>query len=252
MLEVSVVCVLISCNEQRNSRVYLDSNVVSCSAPPGLRLGKASVKSLVYVEEKGERQTFLGGMNRDAAGLGRGGGLSFFFGRGSWGDADTPSELFIGCPLAWGGGFSVLVCDVVGVVVPFVPCSNNELVETVRFIGGFIPSLGLISSGSWGSVAFRGSGETGAALGLATGVGRTRFDGDVKYATVACTSLTTFSPYEILRLTSTSRWRERASPTIWRQFSSLLSKVGTFPRTNREDLARVRATFIRLVSGYIF
>ena len=41
----------------------------------------------------------------------------------------------------------MLVSDVVDVVVSLIPCSDNELVEMARFIGGFIPSLGLYSSG---------------------------------------------------------------------------------------------------------
>lgn len=104
-------------------------------------------------KREGKTQTFLEGMNKDAAGLGRGGGLSFFFGRGSWGGAGKPSDFWIGCPFACGGGdggggFPVLVSDVVEMAVPFVPCSDNELVEAARFIGSFIPSLGLISSGT--------------------------------------------------------------------------------------------------------
>lgn len=86
------------------------------------------------------------GMNKDAAGLGRGGGLGLFFGRGGTG---KPSDFCIGCPFACGGGggFSALVGDVVDVAVPFVPCSGNELVGAARFIVDFIASLGLISSG---------------------------------------------------------------------------------------------------------
>jgi hypothetical protein len=110
----------------------------------------ASVRLLAYVESgEGGRQTFLEGMNKDAAGSGRGGRLSFFLGRGSWGGTGKPSNSLIGCPFACGGGggFSTLVGDVVGVAVSFIPCSNNELVETACFIGGLIPSLGLMSSG---------------------------------------------------------------------------------------------------------
>jgi len=114
----------------------------------------ASVRSLICAESGGERQTFLEGMNKDAAGLGLGGGLSFFLGRDSLGGTGKPSDFWVGCPFACdgGGGFSVLVGDVIDVAVPFVPsfvpCSDNELVEIVRFIGNFNPSLGLISSGT--------------------------------------------------------------------------------------------------------
>lgn len=52
-----------------------------------------------------------------------------------------------------------------------VPCSENELAEATGLSDGFATSLGLISSGIWTSVTFRGSGETGATFGLATDVG---------------------------------------------------------------------------------
>jgi hypothetical protein len=49
-------------------------------------------------------------------------------------------------------------------------------------------------------------------------------------------------------VTSTSEELERASSTIWRHVPSLLSNVGALPRMNKEDLARVNATFILRVS----
>ena len=88
------------------------------------------------------------GMNKDAAGLGRGSGLGFFFGRGSLGGAGGPSDFWIGFACGGGDGFSLLVSDVDDdAAVPFVLCPDNELGETARFNGGFITSLGLISSG---------------------------------------------------------------------------------------------------------
>jgi len=130
----------------------------------------------VYADEsEEERQTFLEGINRDAPGLGRGGSLGFFFGRGSCDCAGKPFGPGIGGPFVCGGGtgFPTLVTDVVAVVVPFVPRSDSELVESTRLTRGFIASFGFISSGIWGSVTFRGSGVTGASFGFATGVGRT-------------------------------------------------------------------------------
>jgi len=41
----------------------------------------------------------------------------------------------------------------------------------------------------------------------------------------------------------------RESCTIFRQVSSLRSSVAAFPSMNKDDFARVRATFIRRVSG---
>jgi hypothetical protein len=53
---------------------------------------------------------------------------------------------------------------------------------------------------------------TNATFGLAMGVGRARFDGDVKYAIVAYTSIGYLHAMgEIPRLTSTIRWRDLAS-----------------------------------------
>lgn len=96
-----------------------------------------------------ERRTFLEGMNRDAPGLGRGGGLSFFFGRGSCGGTGKLFGLGIGCPFVCGGGtgFSALVVDAVVVAAQFVSCSDSGLAEAICLTGGFITSLGLISSG---------------------------------------------------------------------------------------------------------
>ena len=196
------------------NRVCSSFNVVSCSAPPNLRRGVASARWSVCMDEnEEERHTFLEGINRDAPGFGRGGGLSFFFGRGS-GGTGKPFGFGINRPFVCGGGVgsSVLAVGAIIVAVPFVPCSDSELVEATRLIGSFITSLGLISSGSWGSVTFKGSEVTGAAFGFAMGVGRTRLDGDVKYAIVACTSVSHLHAIrETSRLTSTIRWRERAS-----------------------------------------
>jgi hypothetical protein len=103
-------------------------------------------------ESNGEHDwhTFLEGINKDAPGLGRGGGLSFFFGRGSCSCAGKPFGFAVDCPFVCGRGtgFSVLVVDVVVVAVPSVPCTDNESVELTRLIGGFITSLGLTSSGT--------------------------------------------------------------------------------------------------------
>ena len=98
-------------------------------------------------EEK--RQTFFDGMNRDAPGLGRGGGLGFFFRRGSWGGADKSFGFRIGCSFVCGGGidFPAPVTNAVVVAVPFVPRSDDELVEATRLTGSFVASLGLINSG---------------------------------------------------------------------------------------------------------
>ena len=101
----------------------------------------------MYTDENEEEgQTFLEGINRDAPGLGRGGSLSFFFGRGSCGG---PFGIGIGRPFVCGRGtgFSTRAADAVAVVVPFVPRSDSELVESTRFTCDFIVSLGLISSG---------------------------------------------------------------------------------------------------------
>ena len=88
-------------------------------------------------------------MNRDAPGLGRGGGLGFFFGRGSRGGAGKPFGFVIGRPFVCGGGMgtSVLIVDVVAVALPSAVCSDSELAELTRLIDGFTTSLGLISSG---------------------------------------------------------------------------------------------------------
>lgn len=95
-----------------------------------------------------EARTFLDGMNRDAAGLGRGRGLCFFFGRGSWGGAGKPFGLWIGCWFVCSGGLDHSVpVGVVEVAVLFVLCSDSELVEATRFIDDFIASFGLINSG---------------------------------------------------------------------------------------------------------
>lgn len=101
-------------------------------------------------ENEEERHTFLEGINRDAPGLGRGGGLGFFFGRGPCDRPGKPFGFGIGCPFVCGGGSgcSVLAADAVVVVIPFVPCCDSELVEATRLIGGFATSLGLISSGT--------------------------------------------------------------------------------------------------------
>lgn len=100
-------------------------------------------------ENEEEGQTFLEGINRDAPGLGRGGSLGFFFGRGSCGCAGKPFSPGIGRPFVCGGGtgFPTLVTDVVAVVVPFVPRSDSEPIESTRLTCGFITSLGFISSG---------------------------------------------------------------------------------------------------------
>ena len=89
------------------------------------------------------------GINIDAPGLGRGGSLGFFLGRGSCGCVGTPFGPGIGRPFICGGGivFPALVTDVVAVVVLFVPCSDSELIESTRLTCGFIISLGLTSSG---------------------------------------------------------------------------------------------------------
>jgi len=196
------------------NRVFSSFSVVSCSAPPNLRREVASAMWSVCMDENEEEtRTFLEGINRDAPGLGLGGRLSFFFGRGS-GGTGKPFGFGINFPFVCGGGVgpSVLAVGAVMVAVAFVPCSDIELVEATRLIGDFITSLGLISSRSWGSVTFRGSGVTGATFGFAMGVGRTRLDGDVKYEIVACTSVSHLHAIrETLRLTSTIRWRERAS-----------------------------------------
>jgi len=88
-------------------------------------------------------------MNRDAPGLGRGGGLGFFFGRGSRGGAGKPFGFAISCPFVCSGGmgFSVLLVDAVAVALPSAPCSDSELAELTRLRGGFTTSLGLINSG---------------------------------------------------------------------------------------------------------
>jgi len=84
-------------------------------------------------------------MNKDAAGLGRGGGLGLFFGRGSWGSAGKPFGFRVGCPFFCSGvDFSALAVDV---ATSFVSCSGNKVVEATCLLGGFIMSLGLISSG---------------------------------------------------------------------------------------------------------
>jgi hypothetical protein len=49
-------------------------------------------------------------------------------------------------------------------------------------------------------------------------------------------------------LTSVKNDRARESCTIFRQVSSLRSSVAIFPSMNKDDFARVRATFIRRVS----
>lgn len=96
-----------------------------------------------------ERRAFLEGINRDAPGLGRGGGLDLFFGRGSCGGTGKPFGFETCCPLVCGRGasFSVVVSDAMAVAVPFVPCSESELVEASRLTCGFVISFGLISSG---------------------------------------------------------------------------------------------------------
>ena len=48
--------------------------------------------------------------------------------------------------------------------------------------------------------------------------------------------------------TFTKQDLDLALSTIFRQMSSLLSRVGAFPSTNRDAFARVRATFIRRTS----
>ena len=83
--------------------------------------------------------------------------------------------------------------------------------------------------------------------------------GAVKYATsayanVKATQHRTASTVFGLELTLMRDSLDLAFSTIFLQMSSLLSSVGALPRTNREALARVRATFIRrtsIMQGYI-
>lgn len=114
--------------------------------------GLCTRRSVCTEENEEEVPTFLEGINMDAPGLGLGGSLGFFFGRGSWGGAGKPFGFSVGRPFVGGGrtdfsDFSALAADGVAAGVPFAPCSDSGLVEATRLTWGFITSLGLINSG---------------------------------------------------------------------------------------------------------